>query len=60
MSSGVFYTISYSSLTYQTEYILVDDRWFQQFIAMQGTRVLTQFISHISHKEKQRCVLAAC
>jgi hypothetical protein len=39
---------------------LVEDRWVQQFIAMQGTRVLTQFISYISRKGKQRFVLSPC
>jgi cytokinesis protein len=51
---------SSSSSGLPNEILLVDDRWFQQFIAIQGTRVLTQFISYLSRKGKQRFVLSAC
>jgi hypothetical protein len=34
-----------------------NDRWFQQFVAIRGTRVLAQYISYLSSKGRQRFVL---
>jgi hypothetical protein len=39
--------------------LVVDDRCLQQFVAMHGTQILVHFISHISHKGKQRFVIPA-
>lgn len=51
---GCVFTLPRSPWEYQLK--TPDYRWFQQFIAMQGTRVLTQYISYISRKGKQRFV----
>jgi hypothetical protein len=33
-----------------------NDRWFQQFVAIRGTRVLAQYLLYLSSKGKQRFV----
>jgi len=43
----------------QMKFLFVYIRWFQQFVAIRGPRVLAQFLSYISSKGKQRFVLSS-
>ena len=58
MSWGALTLPPLFSLAKPNDYFFRNDRWFQQFVAIRGTRVLAQYISYLSSKGKQRFVLS--
>ena len=57
MNWGALILFSFFSSAKPSAFSSRNDRWFQQFVAIRGTRVLAQYISYLSSKGKQRFVL---